>query len=56
MHRDVVKIGERIPPKRGLGRDMPEVTLGERRSSTFRYKRKVRPLVESGTVPEDAHA
>jgi len=39
-----------------LGQAMPEVTPEERRPSAFRYKRKVRPLVESGTVPEDAHA
>jgi len=37
-----------------VGRDTPEVTLGETRSSAFHY-RKVRPVVEPRTVPEKAH-
>ena len=39
-----------------LGQAMPEVTPEERRPSAFRYKRKARPLVEPGTVPENAYA
>lgn len=38
-----------------LGRDTAEVTLGETRPSAFRYKRKVRPVAEPRTVPENAH-
>jgi putative transposase len=36
-----------------IGRDTPEVTLGETRPSAFRYKRKVRHVVEPRTVPEE---
>lgn len=38
-----------------VGRDTPELTLGETRPSAFRYKRKARPVAEPRTVPEDAH-
>jgi putative transposase len=38
-----------------VGRDTPEVTLGETRTSAFRYKRKASPVVEPRTVPESAH-
>lgn len=38
-----------------LGRDTPEVTLGETRTSAFRYRRKVSPVAEPRTVPEVAN-
>jgi putative transposase len=37
-----------------LGRDTPEVTLGETRASAFRYRRKVSSVAEPRTVPGSA--
>ena len=38
----------------GVRADSPELTLGETRTSAFRYRRKVSPVVEPRTVPESA--
>lgn len=40
---------------RRVGRDTAEVTLGETRTSAFRYKRKVSSVVEPRTVPGATH-
>jgi putative transposase len=37
-----------------VGRDTPEVTLGETRTSSFRYRRKPSSVAEPRTVPEEA--
>ena len=34
-----------------VGRDTPEITLGETRASAFRYRRKESPVEEPRTVP-----
>jgi len=35
----------------GVGSDRPEFTLGETRTTAFRYRRKVSPVAEPRTLP-----